>query len=86
MIAVALFTSWITLDKIKEYKKWIIRKKLNNIIPLSKYCVKSLTTVTRNIQITGEFQFHYLILMLIIINTFDHASIMTSIPTEILYY
>ena len=41
-----------------------------------------LVTVTRLIQILVEFQFHYFVLMLIIINTFHHVSIMASIPSE----
>ena len=41
-----------------------------------------LVTVTRLIQILVEFQFHYFVLMLIIINTFHHVPIMASIPSE----
>ena len=31
---------------------------------------------------TVEFQFHYFVLILILIDTFQHASIMASIPSE----
>ena len=47
--------------------------------------VKSLVTVTWLIQITVEFQFYYFVLILIIIDTFHHASIMASIPSEGFY-
>ena len=41
--------------------------------------------MTRFIKITVEFQFHYFVLILIIIDTFHHASIMASIPSERFY-
>ena len=46
---------------------------------------KSLVTVTRLIQITVEFQFHYFALILIITDTFHQASIIASIPSDIFY-
>ena len=51
----------------------------------NKDFVKSLVTVTRLIQITVEFRFDYSVLILIIIGTFHHASIMASIPSERFY-
>ena len=47
----------------------------------NKDFVKSLVTITRLIQITAEFQFHYFALLLIIIDTLHHASI----PSERFY-
>ena len=41
--------------------------------------------MTRFIKITVEFQFHYFVLVLIIIDTFCHASIMASIPSGRFY-
>ena len=51
----------------------------------NKDFVKSLVTVTRLIQITVEFQFHYFVLILIIIAIFHYASIMASILSERFY-
>ena len=45
----------------------------------NKDCVKFLVTVTRLIEITIEFQFHYFVLVLIIVDIFHHASIMPSV-------
>ena len=36
-------------------------------------------------QITEEFQYHYFVLILIIIDAFHHASVMTLIPSERFY-
>ena len=46
---------------------------------------KDYVTATRLIQIAVEFQMHYLVLILINIDTFHHASIMASIPSERFY-
>ena len=51
----------------------------------NKDFVKSLVIITRLIQITVLFQFHYFVLLLIIVDTFHHASIMASIPSERFY-
>ena len=51
----------------------------------NKDFVNSLVTVTRLIQSTVEFQFHYFLLILIIIDAFNHASIMASILTGRFY-
>ena len=51
----------------------------------NKDFVKSLVTVARLIQVTVGFQFHYFILVLIIIDKFHHAFIMASIPPERFY-
>ena len=56
-------------------------KKKYEIMSLVYYkdFVKSLVTVTRLIKITVEFQSHHLVLILSNIDTFHHASIMTSV-------
>ena len=51
----------------------------------NKDFVKSLVIITRLIQITVLFQFHYFVLLLIIVDTFHYASIMASIPSERFY-
>ena len=86
MIVVVLFIWRIVLGIIKESKKIEYSEKFIIILLLyNKDFAKSLVTVTRLIQITVEFQFHYFVLILIIIDTFHHASIMASIPSERFY-
>ena len=64
------------LGRIKKLKK---KKKISKTIV---FITRTLVTVTRLIQFTVDFQCHYFVLILVNVDTFHHASIMASIPSE----
>ena len=72
--------NWLRLNEL-----WFKRYHKCTLLINATYFVKSLDTVTRLIQITVEFQFHYFVLILINTDTFNYAYIMASIPSEISY-